>query len=252
LPAVPSGRALLNLTLEAVLLPLGAFLAAFAGGLSGFADIMIASGIWLQVLDPAASVPLVMVTGTLIHLLTLRRLSGGVRWRLLWPALAGAAVAAPLGVLLFDLAEPGTLKRAIGVAIVAVSLYGLLSPRPPVIATGARWPDMLGGAVGGVVGGATGLTGAVIALWCQTRPWDRDSQRGVYQPFIIALNLVVLAIMFWRGSVNLDAFAWLPWLLAPVVAGVWLGFALYRRIDERAFRRLVLCLLLGAGVLLVI
>lgn len=49
------------------------------------------------------------------------------------------------------------------------------------------------GFVGGITGGLAGFPGAFVTIWCDWRGWDKRRQRGVYQPFILAMQSFTLA-----------------------------------------------------------
>jgi hypothetical protein len=49
-----------------------------------------------------------------------------------------------------------------------------------------------------------------------------------------------------------DVAAWFLWGLPAVLAGLWVGFKLYGALDENAFRKVVLGLLVLSGASLVV
>ena len=74
--------------------------------------------------------------------------------------------------------------------------------------------------------------------------------RAVFQPAGVA-NFAMIAI--WIGGVGAldrDTMVLFATGLPAILAGLWIGFVLYRKIDEAGFRKIVLILLLVSGVTL--
>jgi uncharacterized membrane protein YfcA len=94
------------------------------------------------------------------------------------------------------------------------------------------------------------MTGAIPALWCILRAWARDTQRAVLQAFNIAMHVFTLTAYAIGGLITPAALRLFPLLAVAVVVPVLLGQRLYRRLDDAAFRRLVLALLAVAGLVL--
>ena len=57
-----------------------------------------------------------------------------------------------------------------------------------------------GGFGGGALGGVAGLSGPLPTIWCGLRGWSADTQRGVYQPFNLAILGLVLCAYACRAS----------------------------------------------------
>jgi uncharacterized membrane protein YfcA len=230
----------------------GAFFAAFAVGMVGFAGALVSSAVWLQVMSPADAVPLILATGITIHVLSLTSMRRAVSFPRLWPFLVGGAIGVPAGTWLLSNAEPGPFRLTIGLFLIAYSLFALALPRLGAVTYGGRWADGMVGLAGGVLGGAAGLSGVAPTMWSGLRGWPKDEQRGVYQPFILIIHGMSLGWLAAAGALN-DTLAKNVLMSLPVlILGVWLGLRLFNRVNETQFRRVVLCLLLVSGVALVI
>jgi uncharacterized protein len=139
------------------------FIGAFVSGLAGFAFGLIASAIWLHVITPAQSAPLIAAFAIIIQGATLWKLRGVIQVRRLLPLLIGAAFGIPLGVEVLRWATPQQMRSFIGLGLVLFSAYSLLRPKLPTFTTG-RLADGAVGVVSGLVGGSTGLAGIPVAL----------------------------------------------------------------------------------------
>jgi len=107
------------------------------------------------------------------------------------------------------------------------------------------------GVLNGVIGGSTGLAGIVTVIWTSIRGWSRDEQRAVFQPTGVASFLLIILAFGGAGIITADTIR-LFFIGLPILAiGTWLGWALYGKLDEGGFRRIVLVLLLLSGIALV-
>jgi hypothetical protein len=240
------------MSFELLVVLVGAFLAAFAVGLAGFADALIASAVWLYVLAPVEAVPLIVATGIVIHLISLAHLRRHIAFDLLWPFLIGGTIGVPFGAWLLRYTEPEPFRIFVGVLLVSYSVFALAAPKLTLAKVGGRGADGTIGLIGGVLGGFAGLSGVVPTVWSGLRGWSKDRQRGVYQGFILAMHAMALFWLATAGFVNMQLFTRFLWCIPVLVVGTWVGLKLYRRINEQQFRRLMLALLLLAGAALLI
>ncbi len=120
-----------------------------------------------------------------------------------------------------------------------------------MIAAAAAPADAAVGFAGGILGGLGGYSGVLPTIWTQLRGWPKFEARAVYQPFIIVMQVVTMVVV---GAVALDrlAIVLLIAVLPALLAGGWLGWKLYGRLDERRFRQFLAALLVVSGITLVI
>src|SRR5260370_42245488 len=112
-------------TIALALLFAGAFAGGFVSGLAGFGTALMALGIWLYVLPPPISVPLVLICSIVAQTSTLPAILRSIDFRLVWPFLIGGLLGVPLGTLLIAHADPIVFKLSIGVLLLIfpVALY---------------------------------------------------------------------------------------------------------------------------------
>ena len=236
------------------LIVLGAFLGAMVAGSAGFAFALVGAAVWLHVLPPIRVVTLAVICSMLLHGALIWRLRHHIQKRLLWPFLAGALIGVPLGVAALQRINAAKWQTAVGILLVAYSLYMLTRVHLPVLRLATTTGKTLDGAVGllgGFMGGATSLNGLFPTLWCGLRGWNKTVQRGIYQPFILLAHAYTLLWLGGIGSVSrqslIDALICLP---ALTVGGL-IGLRLFHFVSEDVFRRLVLWLFLLSGITLI-
>ena len=228
------------------------FAAALVAALSGFAFGLVAAAIWLQTMTPVQAATLIIAYGLLVQGYAVWKLRRALQWDCVWPFLLGGAIGVPIGVTLLNFVSPAHLKMAVGLFLCAYSIYGLARPIVRPVASGGAPLDAMIGALNGLVAGATGLAGIVVAVWCNVRGWSKDTQRAVFQPVGVATFIMCAIGAGLQGAVTRDTTLLFVIGLPALLAGTWIGFKLYGRVDETGFRKIVLIVLLLAGVGLVV
>jgi uncharacterized protein len=241
-----------GLSLELPLFVIATFAGALVAGLSGFAFGLVASSIWLYILNPLQTATLIIAYGLIVQGYSVWKLRRALDWRKLAPFVLGAAFGVPLGVSILTWANPAYVRIGIGAFLVLYSLYALLRPAiAPVKAGGATF-DAAVGFLNGVLGGITGLAGILVTIWCGLRGWPKDQQRTVFQPVAVATFLMSALWIGARGAITAETLKLFLIGLPALFAGTWLGLKLFGRLNEAAFRKVVLALLLASGVVLVL
>src|SRR5882672_8119546 len=240
-----------GMTLEILLFLFATFAGAFIAGLSGFAFGLVAASLWLYILTPSQSATLIVAFGLLVQGYSVWKLRRALDWRRLWPFVAGAALGVPIGVTLLTWSDPRNVRIAVGIFFVIYSLYAFLRPALKPVAVGGVG-DAIVGFVNGILGGLTGLAGILVTIWCGLRGWPKDVQRAVFQPVAVAIFLMSALWIGAKGAITADTVKLFLIGLPALFAGTWLGLKLYGRLDEAAFRNVVLVLLLASGVVLIV
>jgi uncharacterized membrane protein YfcA len=239
------------MTNEMWLLVVGAMVAGFVQGLSGFAFGMVAMSIWVWGVEPHVAAVMVVfggLTGQLVAAVSSRR---GLRMAALWPFLAGAVVGIPIGVAVLPLMNPVLFKLTLGLLLMVFCPAMLLAQRFPRIQFGGRLADGVAGAAGGVMGGIGGFTGVIPTLWLTLRGFDKELQRSLIQNFNLAALSMTMAAYLVTGVVTRDMIPLFALVAPALLIPSLLGARLYVGLSEIGFRRVVLALLTASGVVMV-
>ncbi len=228
------------------------FAGALVAGLSGFAFGLVVASIWLYILDPLQTATLIIAYGLIVQGYSVWKLRRALDWQKLWPFVAGAALGVPVGVSILTWANPAHVRMGVGAFLVLYSLYALFRPAMAPINAGGAGADAGVGFVNGVLGGITGLAGILVTIWCGLRGWPKDVQRTVFQPVAVAIFLMSAVWIGAKGAITADIVKLFLIGLPALFAGTWLGLKLFGRLNEAAFRKVVLVLLLASGVVLIV
>jgi uncharacterized membrane protein YfcA len=227
-----------------------AFAGGFVSGFSGFAMGLVVSGVWLHIITPTQTAALIAGYGLLTQGYGILKLRQALNWQAIWPLVLGTTIGIPFGVMLLNHINPVYLRFGVGVLLVLYTIYGLAKPAFKPVKIGIA-TDIGIGIVNGLVGGLTGLGGVVSTISCQWRGWTRDVQRAVFQPVLFAAFVAISISMVITGAFTVETIKLYGLGFPFMLAGLWSGFKLYGRIDDETFRKVVLVLLLIAGLSLI-
>jgi len=161
---------------------------------------------------------------------------------------AGGVGAIPIGIYLLFALPAQIYVFSIGVAL---SVYGayMLMARPLLIRKGGTLATIAVGALGGLTGPLAAFPGAFVTIWCGMQGWDKVTQRSIYQPYILIVQVLTLAALIAVSRrARLDA-ELLTYAL-PGVAGAVVGLRIFHRLTDLQFQRLVNVALIVSGVAL--
>jgi uncharacterized protein len=235
-----------------LIVALGAALAGFVQGLSGFGFGLTAMSLWAWTLEPQLAAALAVfgaLTGQIIAAISVRR---GFHLARLLPFVLGGLAGLPIGIYVLPRLDVPLFKGLLGLLLVVMCPLMYFASKLPRITHGGRMADAVAGAAGGVMGGLGGFTGVVPTLWCTLRGFERDVQRAVIQNFNLAMLAVTFSSYIATGIVKhemLPLFAIAaPAMLIPTL----LGARLYAGISDTGFRKVVLGLLTASGIALLV
>jgi uncharacterized membrane protein YfcA len=227
------------------------FLGALVSGLAGFAFSAVAGALLMLILPATQAVPLLLICSIITQLISICSLRRILQWQACLPYLFGGFVGIPAGTYLLQALDARTFAAAFGILLASYSLFLLAKPTCS-IRYDRRWADLASGFVGGVTGGAVAFPGAVPTMWCSLRGLAKDMQRGLLQPYILVMQVATLAYFSKVGLLTSTATQTSLWCAPAVLAGTLLGLALFRRVNDAAFRRIVLTFLLISGATLLL
>jgi uncharacterized membrane protein YfcA len=230
---------------------LATFLGGIVSGLAGFALGLVVSGIWLHIIPPLETAILMCCYGLFSQGYGIWKLRHALNWQKALPFILSGAVGVPIGAGLVAHLDAAILSSTVGVLLVLYSLYNLARPRLRPVEAGLA-ADLGVGFLNGLLGGLTGLAGIIVTVWCQLHDWPKDQQRTIFQPVLfatLAMSAVGLGV---AGALNTETVTLFFLGLPVLLAGLWVGLKLYGRLDDTAFRRIVLILLLLSGISLLV
>lgn len=151
---------------------------------------------------------------------------------------------------LVTLISPRVLYLAIGLPVAGFTGLQLLGWSPKLAGRSHRAEVMIG-AFAGFIGGMSGIWGPPTVLYLTAVDTPKKEQMRV-QGVVFGLGAVVLlAAHLQSGVLRAETLPFSMLLVVPAVIGIWLGFKVQDRIDQKMFRRVTSWVLLLAGLNLI-
>ena len=213
---------------------------------------LVVSGVWLHIITPDQNA--LLIGSVRPRDAGLWHLAGAPRHQVAdgdavhrSASAVGVAVGTPCSTTI----DQKTVRLTIGVLLIVFSLYNLV--RPKIAVPEAGTPVAVGvGVANGFIGGLTGLGGIAMAVWGQLRGGNKDAQRAIFQPVMFATFLMSAIAFGFVGAYTIETMKLYALVLPALIAGIGCGIWLYGKLDDVAFRRVVLVLLLASGLSLVV
>jgi uncharacterized membrane protein YfcA len=224
--------------------------ASAASSIAGFAFSAMCGALLFHLMEnPVYVVQVMIVCSIAMQSFSVAALWRSIDWRGLPVFLVGGTLGVPAGVWLLLHLSTGVYRDVIGGLLVVYGVYMLLRWPTRALRTGPL-ADVGAGFLGGFTGGLAGFPGAFVTIWCGLKGWDKERQRGLYQPFILCMQPVsLIAIHLMRpasstaAQLDWNALAFIP----AALLGTWFGLRIFRRLSDRQFQIAVNLLLVAAG-----
>jgi uncharacterized membrane protein YfcA len=217
-------------------------------GITGFGATIVAMPFLVQFEPLSFAVPMMLLLDVLATCTI-----GSRNWRdverrelvLLLPAMLLGIVA---GAAALRHLQSDVLLLCLAVFIIANSLWGLLSSGDAARRIHRAWA-VPAGLVGGGFGAAFGTGGPVYTIFLMRRIGDVITLRATIAIVILASALMRTAVFGVSGLLSNPRVLWAAALLAPMcLLGLFVGSKLRMRVAPERIRKVILGLLLAAGV----
>jgi uncharacterized membrane protein YfcA len=226
----------------------GALAGGFVNGLTGFGTALTALPLFLLAVEPVVAAQLVAAASVLGHLSTLGLVWHAIEWRRLAPMLAAGLLGVPIGTWILPWLSVSAFKQAVGTLIFAYCAFMLFGAGRIRLAAGGRGAEAVVGFLGGILGGIAGLSGALPTMWAALEGWPKEERRVFLQVFNLTILTAMLVASLLQGMVGQRALVAMIVALPGTLMGAWFGSLAYHRLDDHRFDRVVLVLLLLAGL----
>jgi hypothetical protein len=229
----------------------GALVAAFVTGAVGFADGLILNAFWLHIMKPTSAIALIIVSSLLIHAIPLYRLRNTLDYSRLKSFVIFGIIGFPFGMWALISIDPEIFKIFIGCLLLGYGLWMLGRGVSPVV----RQRPTLDGVVGfsgGFMGGFSALSGLLPTLWMSRQGVPKNVQRGTFEPYIVALNLVGIVAFYSGGKITAQIGFDLLCVTPILILGSLAGTKIYPHINDAIFRKAILILILLSGLMLLV
>jgi uncharacterized membrane protein YfcA len=144
-----------------------------------------------------------------------------------------------------------SFKLRVGLLLICYPIYVLTKKSQGGIGFGGRMDDRTVGFMSGTLGGLAGLSGPLLIIWTDARGWTKDQRRSVLQGFNITILFVALATRALTGLMTREVGFATAAALPGTIGGAWVGARIHMRLGDRGYQKLVMILLLIAGLMMI-
>jgi len=216
----------------------------------GATVVVVGLGTLLSPVGPllAAFLPLNLLLSSWVVAIDRRHVAWRVLLRELLPRMA---LGMPIGLLLVRVLPERATLRALGALVIALAVREILALRrahgAPAAPLGARTRDVALVAAG-VLHGAFGVGGPLAVFVAQRRLPEKSAFRSTLSALWLIANAALVGALWARGAYDRATATTIATLIPATALGLAAGLWLHRALEERAFRRVVLAMLLLVGV----
>ena len=230
----------------------GAACGGFINGLAGFGTALLSLSFWLQILPAWQAVTIVaamsVISGVQSLWLIRRDLAGGIHRlpRFLLPALIGI----PLGAAALNVVNAAVLKLFIAGFMLLYGAFFTLRRSLPHIASEKPMWDAVIGFLGGVLGGSASLSGVLPTMWCAMQPWSKGDTSVVLRCYNVSVLGITIGVFAYRGYFSQQTLTLVAMALPVTLVFSQIGIAVFKRLSDHQFRRLLVWMLFASGIML--
>jgi len=223
------------------------FMASLVQGAASFGFSLIALPLLGLFYELKVVVPTLVVFSLFLNLFIFFKLKIKPNYKEI--ALLGffAIICIPIGVQMLIFIDEHLLKTFVSILLILIST---------LMFTGAKFnfknktiSYIIAGVLSGVLNGAVSLSGPPIVVLLANDDKNKNEFRSSLTFLFITLNIVTIAIYYSKGIFNNPEFTKLFFLLPIMIIGSYLGIYLGNKINDAKFKKVVLVLLFGMGVI---
>lgn len=226
------------------------FFAAFTQGLTGFGFALVSIPLLSFFIDIKAAIPLAALYGLVLNIYLILKLKAHIRLRNVTSLIIGSAVGIPIGALFVAEADPSLLKTILAFIIIFFVIFSLTNMIKQA-GLNKNW-GYLFGLASGLLGGAFNTNGPPILIYFYLQGWDKFKQKASITGFFIVTSVMIVATHIATGLTTSFVFNKFLYLLPVVVIGMISGHALFSKVSQKLYNRILLFGLLVISVLLLI
>lgn len=230
---------------------LGACLAGFVQGLTGFAFALIAMSFWVWILPPQVSAPLVVFASLWCHIISLTK-EQTIHFdrSLVFVYIIAGLIGVPLGTFLLHIVNAEIFKLLLGIFLILWCPTMYFAPQFKQLQNLGKKSDAAVGFIGGMLGGLGGFCGALPSAWVMLKNLPKQQQRYILRHFNFAIQLFTLVFYLWKGTLSYDHSTYVIVLIFAVSIPAIFGAQLFYKISEKQFKQIILSLLFASGAVL--
>ena len=226
------------------------FFAVLTQTVTGFGIALVSMSLLVQLLGIHVAAPLVAMVAAVLEFTLLVRHRDAINWRAVWRLSLASVIGIPLGIIALRYVSDKIVLTVLGLVVVAYAVYALITPRLRKIEN-PNWAFGFG-FVAGLLSGAYNTGGPPAVLYGNSQGWSPSEFKSNLQGLFLLNDVVVITGHALSRHITSDVWINFGVALPAIALGLISGFALERLINPAVFRKIVLLLLIVAGLRLIL
>lgn len=222
-------------------------IAGFVNHVVGLGAAMVAMPIVVHFIPLSLAVP----SSTLIVLVLNFQLAWSYRQSIRWPqllyVLAGGILGVVAGIYLIRTLNNDWLKALMGAFLIVYAVYALFFEKRRTRRVHPAW-GVPTGVCSTFFGTAFGFNGPPLAVFTTLSGWSADEAKGFLGASFIISGVAIVGGQFLAGLQTAQTMTYFAMACPASLLGGLLGIRFSRRFASKSNRRLLLCVLLFAGI----
>ena len=213
---------------------------------TGFGFSILATPFLLLLFTPMEAIQINLILSLVISIALITKIKDHVDYGILKRFMIGSIVGLPIGILIFLHVDITSLK--IGVSLIILLLTILLLLQFRVNQTKSR--DGIVGGFSGLLTSSIGMPGPPLLLYFAGTDTQKDKLRATTLAFYLFIYSMSLGIQMLFIGTNKTVWVSSGFSLPLVIAGLYVGQLLFKRINQQLFRIFTYAILLITGLYL--
>lgn len=226
------------------------FAAGFIQGLTGFGSALVAIPLLTLLFDIKTVIPLTLLNGLVIVVYLFVRLQSHISRQRVTPLCISSIPGLVIGVTLLKTSPSKEISIALGMLIIAYSLYSLLF-KPTRKKLKRRWAYVAGFSTG-LTGGAFSAGGPPVIIYSALSDWNKDEIKATLTSFFLFNSLLTIPMYCIGGLITWQIVKYWLYSGPAVLLGTLCGLLCSRRLSTKQYLNMVYILLGLLGTMMII
>jgi len=209
------------------------FFASIVQGLVGFGFALV-------------SVPL-LIQSAFINLIIVIEAKKHMELKRMLPLMAAGGIGSPIGIFLLHIVDGRNLKIFTGAMLILFSVLLLLGYRKYF--KNEKLAFLPVGVISGILSGSTAMSGPPVILFYNNQGIEKTRFRANLVLYFLFLNLLAISIMTFNGMITNRVLSYTLFFSPSTLIGVAIGIILSKKINENAFKKITLFIVLISGAI---
>lgn len=220
-------------------------IAAIVQGITGFGFSLVAFPLLALLLPVQVATPILVLSSLILNVIVFKSVTG-IRFKGIRAMTLLAIISTPIGAYILKVISPDILKISVGIVITATALFLLKGYQ--VKFKRELLARSITGFFSGLLNGTLSMSGPPIILYMSNQGAEKDNLRGSFSLFAMITNVFAIITLYYAGLINSTVFVNFVELIPALIIGVILGVQISRKVNEIAFRKITLYLLIAMGI----